>query len=270
MINVCKIQLRILKRNVFAQLIFWSALFFSGLFGLLIRSFSSYSGSLNFLSLMKGEAGGFNFSASLTLSVSRILLFLIVILACTSIPGEVQSGILKSLLVKRLKRDEIVLGKGLALSIFSFVILSLVFILGFISGIILYGFGGIAEKGYVIHSSGSLLLNAWLSLFLIIFPIVAIISLSLLISVLFSNPLLSVIAGLGFHFLSSIFIELELFSDIFLTRYLLFPWAQYQRMAQGLYSAGAAEFFQMILVTLIYMVGSLSLALIIFRKKELS
>lgn len=269
MFNVLKIQLKILSKQNLARWSFGICLFFTILLGFLIFHFSSFSGSFEFLSLMKGEKNGFNFSISLTYSVYKILLFFMIIISSTCVSNEAQTGILKSLLVKRLERDHLILGKSFSLLVFFFMMFSLVFLLSISAGGILYGFGDIAEKNYIIHSASSLFVNIWLAFFLMVLPIFSLINFSLFFSVIFNNNIFPIVLGFGLHFIFSIFIEMDLFKNIFLTNYLFFPLSRFQKMAQGFPLSGSAEILNMILATAAYSTIFLICSILIFRKKEL-
>ena len=270
MYNALKIQVIILKKQVLTHWVFWISLSFSFLLGFFILHFSSTPDSLSFLSLMKGEKNGFNFAASLVFSAYRIILFFLVVMASISIAGEVQSGLLKSLLVKKIKRNHLLLGKSSSLAIFFFLLFAIIFLLSLATGGLLYGFSDIAEKGYIIHTTPSLLLNCLLTLFLMLFPICALTIFSLFFSVLFNNPILPIICSLGVNFIFSILVELDLMKNLFLTNYLFFPLIRLKRMAQGLPAAPNSEVIIMIMATLLYSGVFLTLSMLIFRKKELT
>jgi len=145
----------------------------------------SIPSSLSFLSLMRGYENCFNFSMSVTLSVNKILIFFIILIACTSISDEIQKGTLKIVLTKRIKREELVVSKYLFLMIFFFTLLFIIFMVSLILGAILFGISDITEKGYLLHSVNSLFLNSFLSIILMFLPLTALISLCLFLSVIF-------------------------------------------------------------------------------------
>lgn len=60
MVDSFRIQFQILKKQASTKWAFGILVFLSVVLGLIIYHFSSFSGSLNFLSLMKGDKNGVN------------------------------------------------------------------------------------------------------------------------------------------------------------------------------------------------------------------
>jgi|GEM_PF-2239955 len=268
--DIFKAELTIYKKSILARA-FWLITFLLALvFGFIIFHSSSFSGPLSFLALMKGYENGFNFSLSLTSSTYNIIIFLIIILASTAISDEAQKGTLKTILVNRVKRRDFIVGKASFLLVFFMSLLGVIFILSLAAGGILFGLGDISEKGYLIHARLDLFLNCFLSLFLISFPVFALINLCLFFSVLFNNSLLSFLSSLGLNFIFYIFTELNFYKYLFLTSYLSFPLKNVQKMAQGLSLIWSPKLEYMLIATLLYALGFLLLAVVCFNKKEIT
>jgi len=268
--NILKTEFNIFRKSSIVWFILIITFSLSIVFGFIILHSSSFTGSLSFLALMKGYKNGFNFSISLTYSIYNILIFFIILMAGTTVSDEAQKGTLKTILVKRVKRKELIIGKSLFLLISFFSILATISLLSLAIGGILYGFSDISEKNYIIHSNLSLFFNYFLSLFLIIFPISALINLCLFFSVLFNNNLLPLISSLGLNFIFYIFTGLDLYKYFFLANYIFFPLKTVQKMAQGLPLVWSPGIEHMIIVTLLYSIGFLFLAIIFFKNKEIT
>ena len=267
--NVLKAEYEIYRKSSLVKFISIITFSLSVLFGFIIFHSSSFTGSLSFLALMKGYENGFNFSISLTYSIFNILIFFMIITASTTVSDEAQKGTLRTILVKRLKRRELIFGKSIFLLICFFTLIAIISLLSLAVGGILFGFSDISEKNYIIHSNLSLFYNYFLSLFLMIFPISALINLCLFFSVLFNNNLMSLISCLGVNFIFYIFTELDFYKYLFLTNYILYPLKAFQKMAQGLPLVWSPQIWYMIIVTVIYLIGFLVLAVIFFRNKEI-
>jgi len=267
-INSLKIEYKICKgQNVF-KLSILTILFFSIFFGFIFHFFSNNPIISKFLVLMKGYKNGFNFSSSLVLSVYKIMIFFIIIISSTAICNEIQTGTLKTILLTKVKRKEIIIRKSLFLLVFFFLLFSLVFLLSFAIGGLLYGLGDISEKNYIIHSSSSLIVNYFISLFLMVFPIFALINFCIFFSVLFNNNIIAIISTFGLNFILYIFVQLELLKGMFLVNYLSLPIEIFNKMSQGLPLIWNPDVWCMILVTTIYSFIFLLLTIKFFKRKE--
>ena len=267
--NVLKTEFKIFRKSSLVKFILIITFSFSILFGFIIFHSSSFAGPLSFLALMKGFENGYNFSISLNYSIFNILIFFIIIMASTAVSDEAQKGTLKTVLVKRLKREELIIGKSLFLLIFFFALLVIVSLLSLAIGGALFGFSDISEKNYIIHSNLSLFFNYFFALFLMIFPVSALINLCLFLSVLFNNNLLPLMSSLGINFLFYIFAELDVYKYFFLANYMLYPLKTFKSMAQGLPLVWNPGLGNMIIVTFFYSAGFLILAIIFFQRKEI-
>ncbi len=267
--NVLKAEFNIYRKSNIVKSLLIITFSFSILFGFMIGHSSSFTGSLSFLALMKGHENGFNFSMSLTYSIYNILIFFVILMASMAVSDEAQKGTLKTVLVKRVKRNDLIIGKFLFLLLFFFCLIAIISLLSLAIGGVLYGFPNISEKNYIIHSSSSLFFNYLLSLLLVVFPISALISLCLFFSVLFNNNILPLISSMGVNFIFYIFAELDFYKYLFLTDYLSFPLKTVQKMAQGLPLIWIPGIEYMILATLLYSAGFLVLAIIFFKRKEI-
>ncbi len=267
--NVLKAEFRIQRKSSLVKFILITTFSLSILFGFIIFHSSYFAGPLSFLALMKGYENGFNFSISLNYSIFNILIFFIIIMASTTVSDEAQKGTLKTVLVKRVKRDEIIIGKFLFLLLFFFCLIVIISLFSLAIGGVLYGFPNISEKNYIIHSSLSLFFNYLLSLLLVVFPISALISLCLFFSVFFNNNMLPLISSLGVNFIFYIFAELDVYKYFFLANYMLYPLKTFKRMAQGLPLVWNPDVEYMLLATFLYSIGFLVLATFFFRRKEI-
>jgi len=267
--NVLKTEFKIHRKSSLVKFILTITFSLSILFGFIIFHSSSFTGPLSFLALMKGYENGFNFSISLNYSIFNILIFFIIITASTAVSDEAQKGTLKTVLVKRLKRKELIIGKSFFLLIFFFALLVIISLLSLAVGGALFGFSDISEKNYIIHSNLSLFFNYFFSLFLMIFPISALINLCLFLSVLFNNNLLPLMSSLGINFLFYVFTELDFHKYFFLTNYILFPLKTFKKMAQGLPLIWSPGVECMLLTTFLYSAGFLILAIVFFKRKEI-
>jgi ABC-2 type transport system permease protein len=268
--NILKAEFKIYKKSGIVKAV--SAITFSLaiLFGFLIFHSPSMTGALSFLALMKGYNNAFNFSLSLTCSVYNIIIIFIIIMGSTAISDEAQKGTLKTILVKRVKRNEYIIGKSLLLLGFFVALIGIVSLLSLALGGISFGLSDISEKNYIIHSRLDLLFNYFLSLFLMIFPISALVNFSLFFSVLFNNNLISLISCLGMNFVFYICSELDFYKYFFLSSYLSFPIRNVQRMAQGLPLIWSPQLEYMLAAALLYSAGFLILAIVFFKNKEIA
>ncbi|MCP4220872.1 MAG: hypothetical protein GY765_39960, partial [bacterium] len=161
--------------------------------------------------------------------------------------------------MKKTKRTHLIVGKAVFLSIFFFLLFAVVYLTGLSAGYFLYGIGDIGELNYVIHSLSSLFTNYFASLFLMLFPIAAMVCVSLFFSVLFNNSVIAIISTLGFNFFSYILVEMEVLKEFFLFNYLSFPIEVFQKTARGLPILWTPEIWYMIIATLVYTIFFLSL-----------
>ncbi len=111
--NVLKAEFNIYRKSSTVKSLLIITFSFSILFGFMISHSSSFTGSLNFLALMKGHENGFNFSMSLTYSIYNVLIFFIILMASIAVSDEAQKGTLKTVLVRRVKRNDLIIGKFL-------------------------------------------------------------------------------------------------------------------------------------------------------------
>lgn len=268
-INYLKIQARIFMSQAIFKLTIGVVLAFTLFFAFIIHNFSTHPFFNGFFSLMKGYKNGFNFSSSLTYLIFSIIIFFIIIISSTAISNEIQRGTIKIVLVQRFKRNKLILSKSLFLLIFFFILFTVVFLLSFAIGGSLYGLGDIAEKKYIIHSGISLIINYFIALLLMVFPIFALINFSIFFSVLFNNSIIAIISNLGINFLFYILVQLEVFKNILLVNYLFLPMEIFKKMSQGLPILWSPDIWYMIMVTTIYSFVFLFLSIRLFNKKEI-
>ncbi|MCX7973373.1 MAG: ABC transporter permease, partial [Candidatus Aminicenantes bacterium] len=174
--KIFKAEFKIYRKSGIVKAVLVITFLFAVLFGFLVYQSDSFRGVLSFLSLMRGDKNAFNFSLSLTRSVYNIIIILIIIIVSQAISGEAQRGTLKTVLAKKVKRDDYIVGKSLFFLSFFGTLLGTIYLLSLILGIIFFGFTDISEKNYLIHSRLALSLNYFLSLFLMILPVAASVS----------------------------------------------------------------------------------------------
>ncbi len=259
----------ILKKSIY-RWSFFLLLILTVLTGFIIIKYPDRSFLLSLFAYMKGYVNGFNFSGSLIYSIYGFIIFFIIIITSANISSEYQNRTLHSLLVKKVKRGDIILSKSISLFSFFLFTFMVIFILSLAWGALTFDTGDIVEKGYVIHSFYSLLSNYLLTLLFMIFPLMAIVSLSIFFSVLFKNSLLAIILNLLINFITYIMVELEILKEFLLANYLYYPLDVFHRYAQGLSPTWSRGIWLMIIVCVSYSVIFLFLSIKIFNKKELA
>lgn len=269
LISHVKIQFIIILKKSIYRWSFLLLLILSVLTGLIIIKYPNRSFLLSFFAYMKGYVNGFNFSGSLIYSIYGFIIFFTIIITSASVSSEYQNRTLHSLLVKKVKRKDIILSKSVGLFTFFLFTFLVIVILSLAWGVLTFDTGDITEKGYVIHSFFSLLTNYILTLFFMIFPLMAIVCLSIFFSVLFKNSLLAIILNLLLNFITYIMVELEIIKEFLLINYLYYPLDVFHRYAQGLSPKWSPGIWFMIIACVSYSVIFLLLSIKIFNKKEL-
>ena len=144
-------------------------------------------------------------------------------------------------------------------------------ILGFFSG----DFSGLLEGTYIIISSGDLWKSLFLATLIIIFPLIAGISIALFFSVLCRNSGMAVILTFGFFLALSLtgFSDLTLifdFNNKLLTHYISFPLDTFIALSKGLPSTWKPDIFYLIFGSILYGGLFFFTSLALFQRRDFS
>ena len=192
-----------------------------------------------------------------------------------SIASENNSGVLKTILSLLPNRGDYLTGKCLAHVVlgigFTLTALVLSLILGFFSG----DFSGLLEGTYIIISSGDLWKSLFLATLIIIFPLIAGISIALFFSVLCRNSGMAVILTFGFFLALSLtgFSDFTLifdFNNKLLTHYISFPLNTFIALSKGLPSTWKPDIFYLIFGSILYGGLFFFTSLALFQRRDFS
>lgn len=185
--------------------------------------------------------------------------------------SETDSGTIKNILVRPVRRGEFMGAKALSLFIYCFLLVVLMTVLSSAAGAMLYGMHDVTipETGEVYRTQADMFMNIGISSITDIFSIYAVACLGLLVSVSIKNSGWAVITALVLYFPIMFLKNFEAFSPWIFTAYMDLGQNILREMVVVKSKAWLPDLYTFFAVNAITILAFLGLATAIFRKKEI-
>jgi ABC-2 type transport system permease protein len=185
--------------------------------------------------------------------------------------SETDSGTLKNLLTRPVRRGELLAGKALALLVYCLVIVGIMTVISVSAGAIFYHMGDlvIPETGEVYRTQAEMLGNLAVSNLMNIFSIYTVGCMGLLLSVIINNAGWAVITSLVIYFPVAFLKNFDSFSPWIFTAYMDLGQNILREMAVVKAKAWSPDIVSFFAVNISTICVFLLLAFLIFKKKEI-
>lgn len=230
------------------------------------------------ISAMRGGGGGALFDgytfasiiASGTFSSAGAGTIAMLAFSGSLVAAETDSGTLKNVLVRPVKRHEFILAKAAALFVYCLVIVLITAALSAAAGAIFYGMGDlvIPETGEIYRTRPEMLLNMGVSYLMDLVSIYTVGCMGLLISVAINNAGWAVITALVVYFPVMFLKNFESVSGWIFTGYMDLGQSILREMAVVKSKAWAPDIYSFFAVNILTVIVFLSVSLFLFRRKE--
>ncbi|MHB8174791.1 MAG: ABC transporter permease [Nitrospirota bacterium] len=232
------------------------------------------------LSALRGGGGGGSFDgytfasiiASGTFSSAGAGTIAMLAFSGSLISAETDSGTIKNILVRPVKRSDVILSKAAALFVYCFLIVVVTAILSIASGSFIYGMGNIkiAETGEVFRTRAEMLGNLGISYLLDLLSIYTVGCMGLFISVIINNAGWAVITALVVYFPVMFLKNFQIFSPWIFTSYMDLGQNILREMALVKSRTWAPEIYYFLAVNACTVIVFIGLSLFVFRRKEIN
>jgi ABC-type transport system involved in multi-copper enzyme maturation permease subunit len=186
------------------------------------------------------------------------------------VAAETDSGTLKNVLVRPVKRHEFILAKAAALFVYCLVIVIVTALLSMLAGALFYGLGDLAipETGEVYRTRPEMLMNMGVSYLMDLFSIYTVGCMGLFISVAINNAGWAVITSLVVYFPVMFLKNFEFMSPWIFTSYMDLGQSILREMAVVKSKAWTPDIYSFFAVNILTAIVFLSVSLLLFRRKE--
>jgi len=269
--TLTKAEIYKLSRQKFSYLLIAFLIFNGVLVGIGSKIFPAI------LSAMGGGGGaafdGYTFAsiiASGTFSSAGAGTIAMLAFSGTLVASETDSGTLKNILVRPVRRHEFILAKALSLLFYCLLIVVVTAVLSMAAGAIFYGMGDISiqETGEVYRTRGDMLFNMGVSYAMDLLSIYTVGCMGLLLSVIINNAGWAVITALVAYFPVMFLKNFDFFSGWVFPAYMDLGQNILREMVAVKSKTWTPDIYSFLAVNLITVAVFLALALLIFRKKE--
>ena len=270
--SLARMELYKISRQKYSYFLVLFVIFNAGLVGIGSRVFPAI------MSAMRGEGGGsfdgYTFAsiiASGTFSSAGAGTLAMLAFSGSMIASETDSGTLKNILVRPVRRGQFVLAKAAALFVYCLAIVMVTAVLSIIAGSFFYGMGNLAiqETGEVFRTRAEMFGNLGISYLMDLFSIYTVGCLGLFLSVLINNTGWAVITSLVLYFPIMFLKNFETFSPWIFTAYM----DKGQNILRGMAilpsATWAPDIYYFFAVTVPTIAILLGLSLFFFNKKEI-
>jgi ABC-type transport system involved in multi-copper enzyme maturation permease subunit len=229
------------------------------------------------ISAMRGSGGplfdGYTFAsiiASGTFSSAGAGTIAMLAFSGSLVAAETDSGTLKNILVRPVKRHEFILAKAAALFVYCLVIVLITAAASVLAAAVFYGMGDLAiqETGEVYRTRAEMLLNMGVSYLMDLFSIYTVGCMGLFISVAINNAGWAVITSLVVYFPVMFLKNFESCSPWIFTAYMDMGQSILREMAVVKSKAWAPDIYSFFAVNVLTALVFLSVSLFLFRRKE--
>jgi len=271
-LRLTKAELYKLSRQKFSFLLVLFVIFNAVLVGIGSRIFPAI------MSAMGGGGGalfdGYTFASVIetgTFSSAGAGTIAMLAFSGSMVASETDSGTIKNILVRPIRRHEFILAKALALFIYCLLLVVLMTALSMAAGALIYGMGdiSIAETGEVFRTRGEMLRNMCISSTMDIFSIYAVACLGLLVSVMIKNSGWAVITALVLYFPIMFLKNFEVFSPWVFTAYMDLGQNILREMVVVKSRTWLPELYTFFAVNIATVFVFLAASILIFSKKEI-
>ncbi len=272
-LRLTKAELYKLSRQKFSYLLVLFVIFNAVLVGIGSRIFPALMSAM-------GGGGGASFDGYTFASVVETGTFssagagTIAMLAFSGsiVAAETDSGTIKNILVRPIRRHEFILAKALALFVYCLFIVVLMTALSMAAGALVYGMGDIAipETGEVYRTRLEMLRNMGISSMMDLISIYTVGCLGLLVSVSIKNTGWAVITALVLYFPIMFLKNFESFSPWVFTAYMDLGQNILREMVVVKSKTWLPELYSFIAVNMTTIASFLALSIVIFKNKEIN
>ncbi|MGA2191825.1 MAG: ABC transporter permease [Nitrospirota bacterium] len=271
-LTLTKMELYKLSRQKYSYLLMLFVLLNAVLVGAGSRIFPAL------ISAMRGGGGvvfdGYTFAsiiASGTFSSAGAGTIAMLAFSGQMVAAETDSGTLKNILVRPVRRQEFIIAKAAALLVYCLLVVLLIGILSAIAGATFYNMGDISipETGEVFRTRGEMLGNLGISYALDLFSIYTVGCMGLFLSVLINNAGWAVITSLVVYFPIMFLKNFDFFGAWIFPSYMDMGQNILREMAVVKSKSWTPDIYSFFAVTVLTIVFFLVLSLIIFRRKEI-
>lgn len=272
-ISLTKVELYKISKQKYSYLLVLFIIFNAVLVGLGSRIFPAL------MAAFKGEGGaafdGYTFAsiiASGTFSAAGAGTIAMLAFSGSMVASETESGTIKNILVRPVKRHHVILSKALALFVYCLVIVVITAALSVAAGALFYGMNDISiqETGEVFRTRPEMLANLCISFVMDLFSIYTVGCLGLFLSVLINNTGWAVITSLVMYFPVMFLKNFDAFNPWIFTAYMDKGQNILREMAVVKSKTWAPDIYYFFMVNIATILILLTLSLIFFRKKEIN
>jgi ABC-2 type transport system permease protein len=271
-ISLTRVELYKISKQKYSYLLVLFIIFNAALVGLGSRIFPAI------MAAFRGEGGaqfdGYTFAsiiASGTFSSAGAGTIAMLAFSGSMVASETESGTIKNILVRPVKRHHVILSKALALFIYCLVIVAVTATLSVAAGALSYGMNDISiqETGEVFRTRFEMFTNLGISFVMDLFSIYTVGCMGLLLSVLINNTGWAVITALVFYFPVMFLKNFDIFNPWIFTAYMDKGQNILREMAIVKSKTWAPDIYYFFAVNAATILILLALSLIFFREKEI-
>ena len=272
-ISLTKAELYKISKQKYSYLLVLFIIFNAALVGLGSRIFPAI------MAAFRGEGGaqfdGYTFAsiiASGTFSAAGAGTIAMLAFSGSMIASETESGTIKNILVRPVKRHHVILSKALALFVYCLVIVAVTAALSVTAGALSYGMNDISiqETGEVFRTRFEMFTNLGISFIMDLFSIYTVGCMGLLLSVLINNNGWAVITALVFYFPVMFLKNFDMFNPWIFTAYMDKGQNILREMAVVKSKTWTPDIYHFFLVNISTILILLALSLFFFREKEIN
>jgi len=272
--GLLRFELHKLARQKFAYILVGFVIFNAAIFGFGARVFPRIVSALGHGGGGGPRFDGFTFATIIAdSSFGSMGAALIAMLAFSGsvVASETDSGTLKNILTRPLRRYEFVLAKASMLFVYCFAVVTIMSVLGLSASGLLYGLGDISieETGEVYRTSGEMLFNYAISCGLDLISVYAVACFGLLFSVLVDHAAWAVITPLVVYPPLIVLKNFETFEPYLFTAYLGTGHNVLREMAVVKSRTWFPDLSQFLAVNVTTIAVLLCLTVILFSRKEI-
>lgn len=207
--------------------------------------------------------------AVFSIKISLQLLALILLaLSSMTLSEEIATGTAKLILVRGVKRRNLIMGKFIALVLISTGLVVFYHLVGLLLGHFLGGLVAIKEEAFLLFSAADLFKGFFGGMALSLVSMIALIALGCFVSILIKGSGGAVGTGLVIYFFMQILSQIDLFQKYLFTRYLFLPIDNMEKLAEGIYVDWARYAWWTIGVSAASVLVFLALSIIIFNRRD--
>lgn len=259
-----------LLRIEIAKIIGQKFLYFSLICAALITALGGYG-------CLLARQYSFEMNGYVTMIVSSLpgvelaAMFLVIFSAMT-VASEYGGRTINSLLVRPVRRSEVLLAKLLLVLLFEIAFVTIIAGVGVLFGAIVSDFGDVKAVGYdtVIFTQRQMLHQCAIGYAVLLIPLFCIASMGFFFSVLITNVGAAIGASIGLYLLLLLLRNISALSRFLFTDYISFPMSIMSRMGDGIAPLWRPRLDHLLIVAGVYVAFFLTVSFLVFVRRDVT